>query len=197
VLGGMDRIFRDDARFPALEARANRYYPAIRALVSTLIALVAIVALLEVWGVDAAGWFTAGRIGGSLASAFASIAVAVLIALVIWESCDAAVERHLARLNASGDHLRAVRLRTLLPILRTALMLTILVVVGLTALSQIGVNIAPLLAGAASSCCSRTPCRSATSSPSPASRVRWRSFRSAPSGCAPATARCISSRSVR
>jgi len=41
-----------------------------------------------------------------------------------------------------------VRLLTLLPMLRAALMSTILTVVGLTALSEIGVNIAPLLAGA-------------------------------------------------
>jgi moderate conductance mechanosensitive channel len=44
--------------------------------------------------------------------------------------------------------MRAARLRTLLPLLRTALILTILTIVGLTALSEIGVNIAPLLAGA-------------------------------------------------
>jgi small-conductance mechanosensitive channel len=41
-----------------------------------------------------------------------------------------------------------VRLLTLLPLLRTALLAAILTVVGLTALSEIGVNIAPLLAGA-------------------------------------------------
>ena len=49
--------------------------------------------------------------------------------------------------GASGQ-VRSIRLLTLLPILRTALLVTILTVVGLTALSEIGVNIAPLLAGA-------------------------------------------------
>jgi small-conductance mechanosensitive channel len=43
---------------------------------------------------------------------------------------------------------RNARLRTLLPILRTVLLITLLAVFGLTALSEIGVNIAPLLAGA-------------------------------------------------
>jgi len=37
---------------------------------------------------------------------------------------------------------------TLLPMLRTVLLVTIVAIVGLTALSEIGVNIAPLLAGA-------------------------------------------------
>jgi len=43
---------------------------------------------------------------------------------------------------------RAARLRTLLPMLRTALMVSILIIAGLIVLSQVGVNIAPLLAGA-------------------------------------------------
>jgi small-conductance mechanosensitive channel len=37
---------------------------------------------------------------------------------------------------------------TLMPLLRTTLLVTIIAIVGLTALSEIGVNIAPLLAGA-------------------------------------------------
>ena len=44
--------------------------------------------------------------------------------------------------------MRSARLRTLLPLLRTALAITILVFAGLMVLSEIGINIAPLLAGA-------------------------------------------------
>ncbi|UFN51421.1 mechanosensitive ion channel [Roseomonas sp. OT10] len=51
-------------------------------------------------------------------------------------------------MSAQGDHARSARLRTLLPLLRSALLTAIVVVVGFTALSQLGVNIAPLLAGA-------------------------------------------------
>jgi len=44
--------------------------------------------------------------------------------------------------------MRAARLRTLLPMLRSFLMIIIVLVIGLTALKQIGVNTTPLLAGA-------------------------------------------------
>jgi moderate conductance mechanosensitive channel len=44
-------------RFPGLEARANRYLPLLRRIVSAIIALIGFVALLEVWGVDAVVWF--------------------------------------------------------------------------------------------------------------------------------------------
>jgi moderate conductance mechanosensitive channel len=78
----------------------------------------------------------------------ASIAVTVLLALVAWEFANAAIERHLARLTRESQAARSARLRTLLPMFRTTLLVTILVVTGLIVLSQIGVNIAPLLAGA-------------------------------------------------
>jgi len=65
----------------------------------------------------------------------------------VWEGINLALNRHVALL-AETQVARAARLRTLLPMLRTALMITIVIVVGLTVLSEIGINIAPLLAGA-------------------------------------------------
>ncbi|HEV3106493.1 MAG TPA: mechanosensitive ion channel family protein, partial [Trinickia sp.] len=57
-------------------------------------------------------------------------------------------EQRLNKWTATGDLMRAARLRTLLPMLRTTLFIGIALVVGLTGLSELGVNIAPLLAGA-------------------------------------------------
>src|SRR5262249_10774060 len=62
--------------------------------------------------------------------------------------CNAAIERHLRELARESRYARAARLRTVLPMIRTVLLLSIVTIVGLTALSEIGVNIAPLLAGA-------------------------------------------------
>lgn len=152
VLGALDRVFRINPefvrRFPGLEAHANRYYPLLRSTLSAIIALVALVAILEIWGVHAVDWFQSGQVGGRLVSATITILIAVVIALAIWESCNAAIERHLRELARESRYARAARLRTLLPMIRTVLLLSIVTVVGLTALSEIGVNIAPLLAGA-------------------------------------------------
>jgi small-conductance mechanosensitive channel len=152
ALGALDRLFRISpdfaARFPLLEARANRYYPVLRGAVSTIISAVAVLVLLEVWGIDVLRWFDSGQIGGRLLSSLVTIAVAAAIALAIWESVNAALDRHVTQLSREGRYSRATRLRTLLPIVRTGLLGVIVTVVGLTALSEIGVNIAPLLAGA-------------------------------------------------
>lgn len=135
-------------RFPGLEARANRYLPLLRNLVAAVIAFIAFVALLEVWGVDAIVWFYGGQIGSRLLSAIVTIGIAAFAAAAIWEASNALLDRQLNALAREGHYARAARLRTFQPMLRTALLCVIVAVVGLTTLSQIGVNVAPLLAGA-------------------------------------------------
>jgi small conductance mechanosensitive channel len=69
-------------------------------------------------------------------------------AIVVWELVNGAIQRHLRRLERDAQANRAARLRTLLPLLRTTLIVTIAIISGLMVLSELGVNIAPLLAGA-------------------------------------------------
>ena len=152
VLSLIDRGFRISPdilqRFPGLETRANRYLPLLRKIVSAVIAFIGFVALLEVWGVDAIVWFYGGQIGSRLLSAVVTIGIAALAAAAIWEASNALMDRQLNALSRDGHYARAARLRTFQPMLRTALLCVIVTVVGLTALSEIGVNVAPLLAGA-------------------------------------------------
>ncbi|HEV2300946.1 MAG TPA: mechanosensitive ion channel domain-containing protein, partial [Stellaceae bacterium] len=107
---------------------------------------VTVTALFEAWGVNSFGWFAYGHIGARLVSALLTTAIAAVAAVIVWEAIDAAVVRHLARLEAADD--RSARLRTLLPMLRTTLFGLIVTVLALTVLSEIGINVAPLLAGA-------------------------------------------------
>jgi small-conductance mechanosensitive channel len=152
LLGGLDRAFRISPalsqRYPGLERRANRYYPLLRGLITTLIFVATFLALLQACGVDTLAWFHTGALGGRLASATLTVVIAGAITLAVWESVNTGLDRQLLHLQRDVQISRAARLRTLLPILRTMLMITLVAVFGLTALSEIGVNIAPLLAGA-------------------------------------------------
>jgi small-conductance mechanosensitive channel len=152
VLGILDRVFRvhpDTTRkLPFLEARANRYYPLLRRVVSLVLGIVTALAVLQIWGVDAVGWFRDGGLGERIAASAIIIFIAASVSVVIWEGVNAWMDRRITDLSALGDYGRSARLRTLLPLLRSALLVCIAVVVGFTALSQLGVNIAPLLAGA-------------------------------------------------
>ena len=152
VLSLIDRGFRISPdvlqRFPGLETRANRYLPLLRKFLAAIIAFIGFVALLEVWGVDAVVWFYGGQIGSRLLSAAATIGIAAAAAAAIWEASNALMDRQVNVLSREGHYARAARLRTFQPMLRTALLCLIVAVVGMTALSEIGVNVAPLLAGA-------------------------------------------------
>ncbi len=135
-------------KYPGLEARANAYLPAIKGALSFLILAVTLILLLEAWGLGSLDWFRPGRLGGRALSAALSIALTAGIALAVWEAVNAAVGRHLAKLPATGAAAQSARVRTLLPMLRTALGVVLFVIVALTTLSEIGINVAPLLAGA-------------------------------------------------
>jgi small-conductance mechanosensitive channel len=152
LLGMLDRAAHPSPelsrRFPALEARTARYQAPARILVMLLIGVTTAIVLLQIWGLDAFRWFEDGRIGARLLSALATIALAAFAAVIVWEGANAALERRLALLSDPGSATHAARLRTLLPMLRATLFTAIVAVVGLTALSEIGVNVGPLLAGA-------------------------------------------------
>lgn len=157
VLGALERAFvgsqDDDAdatqTSDGVRSRLiEQLYPLVRWLMSLLITVCVLVALFQAWGFDAISWFAAGTIGRSLTSAVMTIMIAVVLALVVWQLTNAVLERRIAGWSESGELMRAARLRTLLPMLRSGLMIVILLVVGLTALSEIGINTTPLLAGA-------------------------------------------------
>ena len=135
-------------RFPGLEARANRYLPVLTAVASVVVYLFALLSLLQAWGFDTFAWFDTPA-GRKITGALLSIATVLVTALIIWELFGSAIERYLNGTGANGQRMaRSARARTLLPLLRTTVLILLVTIVGLIILSEIGVNIAPLLAGA-------------------------------------------------
>jgi small-conductance mechanosensitive channel len=153
IFGALARLFDsqgDDSQTSdsLVHQRAYRYYPLLRRIVSWLVGIITALVLLQVWGANVGALFQSGTIGHRLASALVTIAVAAGVALFVWEATNVTVERRLHQWTKSGDLVRAARLRTLLPMLRSLLFVVIALVVVLTGLSEIGVNVGPLLAGA-------------------------------------------------
>jgi moderate conductance mechanosensitive channel len=135
-------------RYPGLPARAGFYVPMLRAVVSVVIGFGTLVLLLETWGLDALDWFAEGTLGYRLLGTLLSIGITLVLALLVWEAANTAIQRRLTRLARDSQAARSARVRTLLPMLRTVIGVVILVFVVLNALAQLGVNVAPLLAGA-------------------------------------------------
>jgi small-conductance mechanosensitive channel len=149
--GALARLFnaqQDHASGSLWQQHAYRYYPGLRRLLSWLLTFITTLLLLRIWGVDVHEWFQSGTVTHRLTSTLMTIAVVAIIGLIVWEWVNVAVEYRLDRWTKANDLARAARLRTLVPMLRGALLLAIAPVVVLTALSDLGVNIAPLVAGA-------------------------------------------------
>jgi len=135
-------------RFPGLEARVNRYLPVLETVLHGAVYVLFGLALLEIWGLHAFSWLasdTGHRVFGSLVT----IAILLFVAMILSELVNEMVERYLRRHQGQWQSAeRSVRMRTLLPLLRNAFRVLLIVMVALIVLSELGLNIAPLLAGA-------------------------------------------------
>jgi len=145
----IERIFRLNAelreRHPLLEARANRYLPAFHRILNGTLGVMTALMILEVWGASPFAWLT-GPEGRATLSTLFLIGFVAAVALLLWEVFAAYVEATVQRQAADGSVNQ--RVRTLLPLAQNALRILLVVLVTLIALSELGVNIAPLLAGA-------------------------------------------------
>jgi small conductance mechanosensitive channel len=150
--GGYERLFlinRDLlARYPLLDQRANRYLPLMRSGLAALIRIAAFIAILDAWRVDVGAILNSATMHEIIARAV-TVFLMLVAALAIWEVVDASITFYLERQDADGRQiLTSSRARTLLPLIRNALLVVISLLVALTILSELGINIAPLLAGA-------------------------------------------------
>ncbi len=150
--GGLDRALNvppeTAARYPGLEERLRLYHPGLSVLLRGIVSVLFLLALLQLNGVGGFTWFVETELGTRIVSACGTTVVTLLLALAAWEGANAGFQRQLAKLTKDQQVTRAARLRTLLPLLRSALLITVVVFAGLTVLSEIGIDIAPLLAGA-------------------------------------------------
>ena len=149
----MERLFRISAevraRFPYIEARTDRYLSGLGRFLEWIVYVVGGLAVLQSWDIDVFAFF-AGETGRDILGRAFQIVAIVVIALIVWEGASSLIARYLSGAeSADGERReRSARARTLLPLARNALLVVIVIIAGLTVLSALGINIAPLLAGA-------------------------------------------------
>ena len=111
----------------------------------------AVLLLSGAWGVNVFDLSANSTITGRVLKILIDSIVALLLADLVWTWAKTVIDRRIADYEppidgqAPGPEARMI---TLLPLLRTILMVTLLIMVALTVLSASGVNIAPILAGA-------------------------------------------------
>ena len=122
----------------------NAFIPNLLRIVRLIVFVVVILALVEAWeAADISGWL-ASELGQEIAGAVISSAVVLLIAWLLWVGLSSWVE---FRLNPNVGKAPSAREITLLKLLRNAGTIAIAVIGVMLALSELGVDIGPLLVG--------------------------------------------------
>jgi small-conductance mechanosensitive channel len=133
------------ARLPLLEARLQAFVPTVMQVVRWVVIAGVLAAVAQAWALfDFVGWI--GSPGGQqVAGSLISAALIILICIVLHVVVASWVEY---RLNTSIGKTPTAREKTLLNLFKNAFTIALVVFGLMLALAQIGVNIAPLLAGA-------------------------------------------------
>ena len=138
----------DDLRrkLPLLEVRLNSYVPNALRVLRTVIVVAVIMVVLDAWGAfDLASWYASER-GANLVGNLISVAVILIVSLGIWLGLASLIEHKLNPETGHGEP--SARAKTLLSLFRNALAIAMVTITGMIVLSEIGINIGPLIAGA-------------------------------------------------
>ena len=132
-------------KLPLLEARLNALIPRILTAIRLLVLLaVLLFALNTVGAIDIAGWVRT-QVGAHATAAGVSVVLILLVAAAIWLAMTSWVDY---RLNPDYGSVPTTRETTLLTLLRNAATIALIVITLMFVLSEIGINIAPLIASA-------------------------------------------------
>lgn len=133
------------ARLPLLEARVNSYVPATLKGLRLITLIIVVLFVLDAWhAFDLSAWVTSES-GRATISAAVHVAIILLFAALAWTIIASIIE---SRLSGTGNRAPSAREKTLLSLFRNAALIVIITMTILILLSQIGINIGPLIAGA-------------------------------------------------
>lgn len=151
LLYGLNRLGQRAAQAEARQERLPLHQPVLRALLRLLVTVGGLYLILLGWNVDFSAWMKT-ELMQRLTGAGVSITLAILSAVLCYEILcsilNGAQNRARAGLSPMSGVDRAARLQTLLPLIRHSAAVLLSVTVLLLGLAELGVNIAPLLAGA-------------------------------------------------
>jgi len=133
--------------YPELQKRLNGWISVSLKVARFLTVCVAIMLLLSAWGLfDFWNWLHNGA-GEKTVDILIRIALILFFSAIGWTILASLIENRLSS-DIHGRPLPSARARTLLTLFRNALAVVISTITIMIVLSEIGVNIAPLLAGA-------------------------------------------------
>lgn len=131
--------------FPLLEVRLNSYIPAGLKILRLFVVIGVLLSIFDAWHVlDLRSWLSSER-GLAVLNTIIRVGVILVVAALSWTLLASMIEHRLA---TSGERMPTEREKTLLLLFRNALAIIIITMTILIVLSQVGIDIGPLIAGA-------------------------------------------------
>jgi moderate conductance mechanosensitive channel len=123
------------------------YQPVFRRTIHIVTIVGGLLVFAALWDLD---FFTLAQesLGVRIASSLVGIAIVLLAAFMLWEIAKMAIDRRLTAEGEQSSDVPSSRLRTVLPLLRVTILITIVMMATMSTLAALGVDILPLLAGA-------------------------------------------------
>ena len=131
-------------KFPTLEVRSNRYFFALEKFFTFLIIFIAIICILQSWSINTFDILMSEVVISFLGSVLLVIVILAL-AFLFWEIINLAIDKTLSSVSKNNT---GARIKTLLPLARNAALIVLVLVTSIIILSEFGINVAPILAGA-------------------------------------------------
>jgi len=120
-----------------------------RALLRIAIAVAFIVLLGRIWGFSVLDFALRNSLGRAISDSLSSIGLILLVTWLLWVVIDTAIQEALKpTVGRRAARQPSTRVRTILPMLRNAIKIILVVICTITTMANLGINVAPLLAGA-------------------------------------------------
>lgn len=133
-------------RFPSLEERLNAFVPTTLKIVRMVILVTVLALVLDAWAIFDLGAWLASEAGTGTLATVVTVSLILAFAVAFWIGVASWIEQRLNP-DARGAEPGA-REKTLLTIFRNAFAIILVTMTAMIVLSEIGINIGPLIAGA-------------------------------------------------
>ena len=134
-------------RFPGLEERTNRHIRIIRKVFGFIIVIIGLGVIAHVWGIPVSA-FVASKFGSLIIIRTITIAITVGVVVFVIETSQFLSNYLIKTKKGKKKKEPTQKIKTLLPMINTAIRIAAGFVGGIVILDQLGVNTTPILAGA-------------------------------------------------
>lgn len=135
------------------QQKIRPYKELLRSLAHALLRIAMAITFIEllgrIWGFSVIDFALSNRLGQAISNSISSIGLILLVTWLLWVVLDTAIQEALKPpVGKRSSRQPSTRVRTILPMLRNAVKVILVVICTITTMANLGINVAPLLAGA-------------------------------------------------